>query len=266
MRLYKWGTMRINPWLVVLFCLSWVLTACAPTAASIPTAVSTATPAPSATLTPTPAPTPTQQPTFDPYVLDLEKFHNFPESYEYLLAHQDEFVQAPDPFTDRAAFDQWFDDEFLLALGPVSEREVNLVDGPGYGGRDFRVSGIDSYKTLEPTAFFYFMDGDVVRPVVVENCGDQESRFVVTLAVVLFDHGNDFIGFGGLDQIQRIYEGYEIMTLLVYTALVDPNAPVVYENPPSFVFVERMLEAGFIGSYDDNRVIFGAGGIRTWDK
>jgi len=252
--------MKFKPWLVVLFCLSLALTGCVSTGASNPTAVPTSTAAPTATLTPTPAPTPTPQPTVDLFVIDPAKFHNFPESYEYLLAHRDEFVQAPDPLSDRAAFDQWYNEEFIPALGPVSERRIDVIDGIGYEDGEFRASACSDISH-EPSGFFYFTDGDIIRPVVVENIGSMDSRFIVTLAVTLFDFGN---GFNGLDEIQRISDGYEIRTVSIFTHLDNLNG--LREFPKNFIFVERFMEAGFVGRFDDNRVTFGAGYIEAWGK
>ncbi|MEN6620578.1 MAG: hypothetical protein ABFD50_03370, partial [Smithella sp.] len=87
-------------------------------------ATPTGTQEPAATLTAIPTPIP--KPTEDPYRFDIEKFHSFPQSYEYLLAHPDEFVQATDPLTDRAAFDKWWNEAFIPALGPVSERPLTV--------------------------------------------------------------------------------------------------------------------------------------------
>ena len=41
------------------------------------------------------------------YPIDLEKLHNFPESYEYMVKNLDEFVEAPDPLEDLGAFREW---------------------------------------------------------------------------------------------------------------------------------------------------------------
>jgi len=179
--------------------------------------------------------------------------HNFPESYEYVLAHADEFVRAPDPFTERAAFDRWWSEQLIPALGPVNERKIEMIGGAGYDSTTFSAGG--DLVTGKPTGFFYFMDGDILRPVVMQNVGNvMSSGFVVTMAVILFDPGN---WYSGLEQIQPMSEGRAILHLTILTSAeydVEANGYL-----PGFEFVERVLEAGFKGDFDDNRVAFGAG-------
>ena len=219
----------------------------------VPIAKATETPAPTQTVTSTAVPTLTPEPTQDPYVIDKTKLSNFPESYEYVVAHPDEFVRAPDIFTERAAFDKWWNEQFIPALGPVSERSIEIMGGPAYDSTTFSAGG--DLVTGKPTGFFYFLDGGELRPVVVENIGNLlGSSFIVTMAVILFDPGN---WYSGLEQIQPLSEGHAILHLTILTSAeydIEANGYL-----PGFEFVERVLKAGFKGDFDANRVAFGAG-------
>lgn len=93
----------------------------------------TRTPPPLTTTTQTP--TETAKATATPETISMEMYQNVPESYEYLLAHPDEFIHAPDPINNRAAFDKWFSEELMEVIGPRSERAVNIrVSALGQGG------------------------------------------------------------------------------------------------------------------------------------
>ena len=165
---------------LILITLMIITAGCAPAAPQIvPTAEPTETHAPTMTVTSTAAPTATTVPTRDPYEIDKARLHNFPESYEYVLAHPDEFVRAPDPFTERVAFDKWWNEQLIPALGSVYERKNELMGGYGFDGLRCKASG--DPVTGEPTGFFYFMDGGILRPVVMQNIGDViSSWFIVT--------------------------------------------------------------------------------------
>ena len=105
--------------------------------------------------------------------IDIDKFHNFPQSYEYLLAHPEEFVQSPDPVTNRAAFDRWYTEQLVPALGPLSEREVNFEAmgvGPDVYGYSFYVWPL--HPTEGQLAFFYFESSGVIYPVPCFNVSE----------------------------------------------------------------------------------------------
>jgi len=74
------------------------------------------------TATATEMPTPTEIP--EKYPIDLEKLHNFPESYEYMVKNLDEFVEAPDPLEDLGAFREWVG-KLDITIGDYNNREVN---------------------------------------------------------------------------------------------------------------------------------------------
>ena len=91
---------------------------------------------------------------------------NFPESYEYLLSHLDEFVQAPDPIDDRIAFDRWFSEQLMPALGPVSERTAQILNRGGAGGNALWEVYFDrNAKKLGLPPVFWFKHNDTVHIV-----------------------------------------------------------------------------------------------------
>jgi hypothetical protein len=175
---------------VVLLTLVLGLAACAPAASPNPAAAAPAeTPTPAVTATARPTATPA--PTADPYELDMDKFHNFPENYEYLLAHLEEFVQAPDPLTDRAAFDIWWDVELIPALGPMSERPLTADTADNsesiYG---YAVSNFPSIPLIGKPNFFYFENDGTVYPVPCMNFSNSAYPGItkMTMCVALNDH------------------------------------------------------------------------------
>lgn len=44
-----------------------------------------------------------------------------------MVAHPEEFVEAPNPFKDIDAFNDWFYNKFVPLLGNYEEREVNYA-------------------------------------------------------------------------------------------------------------------------------------------
>jgi hypothetical protein len=145
-----------------------------------PTTSPTSTPAPTATTAPTPTPK---------YGIDMEKFHKYPQSYEYLRAHLDEFVQSPNPVSDRAAFDKWFAEQLVPALGPQSERPINIINLGGAGGRNAWEVGPGGGKISSTPPFFWFENEGVVYPVpcITAENPKQAPGTQLTICPALFD-------------------------------------------------------------------------------
>jgi hypothetical protein len=156
-----------------VFILTALLVICSACQAAVPPITPSLTPIPTNTPTPEPSATATQSPTETQQPpsptpeagINMEMFHTIPATYQYLLAHRNEFVQSPDPVTDRASFDEWFVKELLPALGPLSERVVNVDGsaGPGYYG--FFASVENGTPTTSEPPFFWFESGGVVYGV-----------------------------------------------------------------------------------------------------
>ena len=131
-----------------------------------------------------PQPAVTEKPalTATPAGLDLNMLHAVPTTYDYLVANPDEFIQSPDPITERAAFDKWFMEMLVPALGPVADRPLNMYT---YGAGD-SITGFDvcnKYGTElsfeGELTFFYFVYSGAIYPVLCFN-GDLSIRPGVT--------------------------------------------------------------------------------------
>lgn len=129
---------------------------------------------------PTKTPAPTLSPTLTPTLtlaetpIDLEKYHSLPSSYDYLIAHPDEFIQVPDPVTEKNDFDRWFTGQLVPVIGPRQEREVNLeVDALGQSGGMYSAWPNTKSVPEGQLGFFYFINSGTTYPVIVINV----SRF-----------------------------------------------------------------------------------------
>jgi len=146
-------------------------------------------------------------------------FNRFPESREYLAAHLDEFVQAPDPFTQRAAFDKWWKEKLVPALGERSQRELT-------GGNDFgqladmgdrwlgATSDYRGAQLLRMPQFFYFINEETIYPVPIFNFPAPPwypDTTMYTMMPILFDDGNHHD-----DNLARITSRENVETVLIY--------------------------------------------------
>lgn len=215
----------------------------------------TSTPEPTATqlATATERPTATATPEAG---IDMEMFNRFPESREYLAAHLDEFVQAPDPFTQRAAFDKWWDEKLIPALGEKSQRE--LTGGIDFGGLsdhfDTWVGATTDYRgaqLLRMPQFFYFISGETIYPVPIFNFAAPPwypDTTMFTMMPVLF-----YDGYHTSDQLYRTMSGENVTS-------VD-----IYKTTGWNSFVDRFIGAGLSPGVDVNtagkEIIFGPGRV-----
>jgi hypothetical protein len=84
-----------------------------------------------ATATETPRPTEVEK-----YPIDLEKLRNFPQSYEYLVAHPEEFVETPDGVDDPQALLDWYYNKLVPVMGDQTKLEptLNITNITEYNG------------------------------------------------------------------------------------------------------------------------------------
>jgi len=190
--------------------------------------------------------------------INMDKFSKFPESYEYLLNHLDEFVQAPDPLADRAAFDKWFNEELVLAVGEIThEREVDVVAG-AYSiiGNEVQVGQYwdHSVQYLSLPQFFYFENQGVIYAVPVLNIQTLDytpGKTNVTMAVILCDTKY----WSATDGLSRL-------------SIKDPFQFVSIFNVRmgDYTNINQFIDAGFIpvGDINDPKMLplFGPGRIR----
>jgi hypothetical protein len=192
--------------------------------------------------------------------IDMEKFHNFPKSYEYLLAHPDEFVHAPDPLTDRAAFERWWIEEFLQAIGEPSERDVDIwcegvgpLDGytavvdPSRRGRDDIWIG-------QPDFFYFDHNGEVFPVPVIHLTMDGNESVDMTFAVALYDYDLEY-NMSIATSFRVIHGSVDIGDILI--DLTD-------ERPGSYTETVRQFIRNNFSILDQytNRVVFGVGYVR----
>lgn len=111
--------------------------------------------------------------------IDLEKYHTLPASYEYLEEHTEEFIQVPDPATEREAFDQWFSEQLVPVIGPRQDRVVNLqVSALGQGAGMYSAWPEKKSPLIENPGFFYFEHSGIIFPVLVINVSRSDPEVV----------------------------------------------------------------------------------------
>lgn len=216
---------------------------------------------PTVTLTPEPSPIATETPTpteVEKYPIDLEKLHNFPESYEYVIAHPEEFVEAPNPFKDIDAFNDWFYNKFVPILGNYEEREVNYATSTIGMQPDFFVADAysDPKKMLGEPEFFYFNNYGTLYPVITLNVfSDDQKSFLRTISVILYD--GDYSG-EGTGAINSLFKGEKISGIALFR-----NERDLYPYPAP---INNLIKKG-INAYRDemdyDQVVLGVGGIVT---
>ena len=222
----------------------------------------TATTVPSATTAPTRTTEPTATATATPdFAIDMQKFVNFPESYNYLLAHLEEFVEAPAPLTNRSTFDRWWNDEFIPTVGEVThEREVDVVagaysplDGIGVGPY---WDGKMHFKSLPQ--FFYFKNQGTIYAVPVFNIQTLDyypDMTNVTMAVILCNTTY----WTATDALSRLSDGESPERIIIYTTGIG-----------DYLSIHQFIDAGFVATGDINdpkmEPLFGPGRIRFYDQ
>jgi hypothetical protein len=218
-----------------------------------PTTTSTSTETVTPTLQPTATEAPTLAPTPDRYEIDGVKLNNWPESYEYLVSHLDEFIEAPDPLTDIVAFKNWFYGVYIPAYGDLQKLESDIayssIGSPGnsFPHKSFFTSGAGEPLLKEPNIFYFKHDGKF-RPVLVIT-GSYHGQ-MVTNATIL-DDGGYLSHNNGVNVIEKMVPGKHIQDIWIFTN-VDPGLPE---------FDNEIIEVGLNGSGTLDEVRIGPGFI-----
>jgi hypothetical protein len=208
----------------------------------------TSEPSPTATATATETPKPTE---VEKYPIDLEKLRNFPQSYEYLVAHPEEFVEAPNPLEDIDVFNQWWNEKFIPILGDRSEREKNMImRGGGVLGDFFDISNSEDQAMPlqgQPEMLFFKHEG-VTYPIAIINVGYEEDPHAnYTMAIILIKEDE-------LKAIKSLNNGDKITMMRIYI-MEKSNLPEVFK---------KLIAAGIKGEFsEENKLIFGPGLIIT---
>lgn len=212
--------------------------------------VNTREPMPTATATE--MSTPTEIP--EKYPIDLEKLHNFPESYEYMVKNLDEFVEAPDPLEDLGAFREWVG-KLEITIGDYNNREVNYWSkGVGFFPDYFDASSYSSPNKLEgQPEVAYFKHGSEIFPMLGLNVYYKDGGFVRTMLVILYNGNGSPEGKGVIDTLA---DGGRIRAVRINSNQNEFTPPIVNEA----------IEKGILPAMDElnyNQIIFGIGGIQT---
>lgn len=152
----------------------------------VSTGISTAKPIAPTKLPETATPSPTKE------VVNTALLHNFPQSYEYLLSHKSEFVQCPDPLSNKAAFDVCWNG-VVTALGDLTKLPTNLImNGVSpAGNKDIQFMEYDNIPQegplLNPPEFVYFEYSGVLYPILILTMRGRANEYMGTRGVVLFD-------------------------------------------------------------------------------
>jgi len=217
-----------------------------------------ATEMPTITLTPEPTATATEMPTPteipEKYPIDLEKLHNFPQSYEYVVAHPEEFVEAPDPLEDIEVFNQWWNEKLIPVLGKREDREKNMIMlGGGVLGDNYDINNSEDQAMPlqgQPEMLFFKHEG-VTYPIAIINVAYERDIYTnFTMAIILV-YENILGDKGGLIALAN---GERIKTSRIYLKK-NPDYPGIRDN---------LMDVGIKGEFsEENKLIFGSGVIVT---
>ena len=280
--------------LISVFLLICVIVACTPinsqpspleleqkasaTQKATETQLPTLTPTPTETLTPTatetPSPTPTPTEVPEEYPIDIEKLHNFPESYEYMVANLDEFVEAPDGFSDPEALYNWWTEKCIPALGNQEDLEPNVfgVLNTLENGFGFNVMKHESKPLLNEPSIFYFQHKERVYPVLILTVENEFNINLGTFAVILHDKSQN--GDDGLQAIDKLSANKAIMGLIGQTYDMvggDLNPEIQNFLHSDFNWKDfnghtwSNLEPGMLWKDRPNKYAIGLGAIGTYD-
>ncbi len=253
-------------WFLVLALL---LAACTPGQFLRPTVAPTATTRPTATPTLTPSLTPTETSNFTPtvntYPIDLAKLDTLPPSYADLVAHPENYVQAPDPLAGKAAFDAWWE-KLIASVGDQEQLLPNVhitSDVSRVGYLNFIAIGNEEQPILKTTGtpqFFYYVKSDgTLIPVLIFTPSyiSESGRPEPSLGTFAFILGYPkYLDSDGWDALKNIQSGNKIKMLIGFEAT----------NPSLSPYESQLVASGLdwaVGSGPDYLYRIGAGAIYT---
>jgi hypothetical protein len=215
----------------------------------------TISPTTTLTLTPTITLTSTYTPTFtstvDQYPIDMSK-SVMPDSEAILEANPGNFIEAPDPLTDINAFNTWWQNKYIPALGDRQKREPNFIIQAGIADviwvGDSRES-IDvglgdkgaAFPLLNKPNFFYFKHEGIFYPVLVVTGNYHNSGEMLTNAVILYNEpdGNNPDN-KGVGVIEQLSQGKLVLDITIW----EKTDPVFPDS------VNGLIRAGLVGFKD----------------
>ena len=219
----------------------------------MPTITLTPEPSPTATVPPTETPIPTE---VEKYPIDLEKLRNFPQSYEYLVAHPKEFVEAPDGIDDPQALLDWYYNKFVPAVGDQTKLEPSLT----FSSRITTEGAIVASNLkeelnevrMDKMMFAYFVHNDKKYAIPVFTFISSKGYNGHTFAIIT-DPGSDVLE--NINSDKFIYV-VGVLTKFVGTAGIFSD---------DFVDdMEMMISGGINGSESDTYFRIGVGFIKFY--
>lgn len=234
----------------------------------------TKVPTPTRKATETQAPTPTKTETPEKYPIDINKIHNFPKSYEYMVNNLNEFVEAPDGFSDPEALYNWWTEKCIPALGNQEDLEPNVFGVPDVStaGFGFHTMIYESKSLLSEPNIFYFRYNNKIYPVLVLTVEDEFNINVGTFAFII--HNKSQNGDDGFDALKTLSTGEKIASLFGQTDDIlggDQSLEIQKFLHSDFNWKDfngytwSNLEPGMLWKDRPNKYAIGLGAIRTYD-
>ncbi len=208
------------------------------------------------------------------YPIDINKIHNFPKSYEYMVNNLNEFVEAPDGFSDPEALYNWWTEKCIPALGNQEDLEPNVFGVPDVStaGFGFHTMIYESKSLLSEPNIFYFRYNNKIYPVLVLTVEDEFNINVGTFAFII--HNKSQNGDDGFDALKTLSTGEKIASLFGQTDDIlggDQSLEIQKFLHSDFNWKDfngytwSNLEPGMLWKDRPNKYAIGLGAIRTYD-
>ncbi|HBP50952.1 MAG: hypothetical protein US68_C0006G0019 [Candidatus Shapirobacteria bacterium GW2011_GWE1_38_10] len=150
------------------------------------------------------------------YDIDMEKFFNAAPSYEYMVAHPDEYVEAPDLLSDVEAFKDWYYNKYIPALceGNKYRMETNVYMGASGFDKsgNLQISAMDGIAgpltNKLPMAFF--IHDEILFPILAFTVDNVNNGNIGTYSIILHEK---YGGRDGFEAISNLYGGKRVINL-----------------------------------------------------
>lgn len=225
---------------------------------ALPTQSENADSLPPATESPTPTPD------AERFAVDVEKLSSNPPSYDYLVSHPEEFVEAPDPWAGVEYFNEWRVNELTPAMGDPMSREPNVqVDTDSIGGGEFSLYCNPASPVSGQMEFFYFNHNGTLYPVyLITSFRTSDQQLLSTIGVILLP---DPIPGTASDH------GFQAVDLLASGEYAISEVITFYEPEPWGNFpqeVNDLIASGFSAAAleDSGKGVYIAFGLIALDK
>jgi hypothetical protein len=193
------------------------------------------------------------------YDIDMEKFFNPAPSYEYMVAHPDEYVEAPDLLSDVEAFKDWYYNKYIPALceGNEYRMETNVYMGSlarGLGNFQYVAMDQIARPLIDKMPIAFFMHEGIFFPILAFTVDSNGNKG--TYSVILHPK-TETSWLEGFESIKNLYEERKINYILGEIS----DGPGMFDAE----ITKKFLETGFNWSDFGKNTGFsiGLGGIST---